>query len=412
MHQRSLAILRDYLRLARQSTAKRAFIELTERVYHTVPQLPGLPYVCLRVPTGGGKTLMACHAVGDTMREFLAVERGVVLWLVPTNTICEQTLQALRDTRHPYRQALQESIGGKPLTIMDLSEALYAQRGTLDGETCIIVSTLAALRVTDTEGRKIYETAGALEHHFSGLTPVQEEILERDVNGVLACSLANVLRLRRPAVIMDEAHNARTRLSFDTLARFSPSCILELTATPETTHRPESGYFASNVLHHVSAAELKAEQMIKMPVRLETRNNWQEVIAEALARRGTFRFQRHYYPLVGELKSEGEEFRCAQLIDSLQEVEFWVRNLERQPRYSFWLQTSSDKFYPDFVVQLRDGRWLVVEYKGAHLYDAPDAREKRALGDLWAARSNTRCLFCMLREDNLTTLPHLLKPLP
>ena len=80
----------------------------------------------------------------------------------------------------------------------------------------------------------------------------------------------------------DEAHNARTQLSFDTLARFNPSCIVEFTATPETTHKPEKGQFASNILHHVSAAELKAEDMVKLPIRLETRSEWKEVLSEAL----------------------------------------------------------------------------------------------------------------------------------
>ena len=862
--ERSLSTLLDYLRLAGQSNARKAFIELTERPYRSVPQLPGLPYVCLRVPTGGGKTLMACHTVGIALQGLLQTDRCVALWLVPTNTIREQTLKALRDRNHPYRQALQQSLGG--VTVMDLSEALYVQRGTLDGETSVIVSTLAALRVNDTEGRKIYESAGALEHHFSGLTAEQEERLERGENSVLAFSLANVLRLRRPIVIMDEAHNARTKLSFDTLARFAPSCIVEFTATPETTHKPEAGFFASNVLHHVSAAELKAEQMIKMPVRLEVRDNHHEVLGDALARRqsledlakaeekatgeyirpilliqaqprsqdretltvevikkalmedfkvpekeiaiatgdqreiegvdlfdpacpirviltvqalkegwdcsfayvlcsvaelssgtaveqiigrvlrlprakekkaddlnrayayvasqkfaeaaktltdaliqngfeqfeattmieredhqpslwgadtlfstpaeqvnetpdlshipeplrekvvyeaerkqvkfqcvmdraecetlkacfdgeadrqaierlyqktqtgvddrgkspsqreeafpvpqlavrvdgqleifeeshfldsfwklsehntelseqefptqrpeghsfdidvteqgkietryvdelhrqltilthdrgwtipelavwldrniphpdltqtesglflhrlvtdlvekrgipveqlvrdkfrvreaaerkiGTFRrsvrtnayqhllspdfqpplevspklcfsydprqypanwyyegnykFRNHYYPQVGELKSDGEEFECAQLIDSLNEVGCWVRNLERQPRHSFWLQTSSDKFYPDFVARLNDQRWLVVEYKGGHLYGGPDSDEKQALGELWAARSNGFCIFRMARADTLQTLRDAVK---
>jgi type III restriction enzyme len=106
---------------------------------------------------------------------------------------------------------------------MDLQEALYVQRGTLDGETTIIVSTLAALRVEDTDGRKVYETAGALQHHFAGLSPALREVLETEGDGQIIYSLANVLRLRRPVVIMDEAHNARTKLSFDTLTRFNPS---------------------------------------------------------------------------------------------------------------------------------------------------------------------------------------------
>jgi len=279
--ERSLDGLEGYLRLATQIGAKKAFIHHTDRPYHSVPQLPDLPYVCLRVPTGGGKTLMACHALGIAASEYLQADHAVCLWLVPSNTIREQTLAALRDRLHPYRQAVAAQFSGS-VTVMDLTEALYVQRGTLSGETCVIVSTLAALRVEDTDGRKVYESSGALQHHFTGLSPELEDELERAEDGTIDYSLANVLRLRRPVVIMDEAHNARTRLSFDTLRRLKPSCIIEFTATPETTHKPEKGYFASNVLQHVSAAELKTEEMIKLPIRLQTRPEWKQVISDAL----------------------------------------------------------------------------------------------------------------------------------
>ena len=101
-------------------------------------------------------------------------------------------------------------------------------------------------------------------------------------------SLANALRLRRPIVIMDEAHNARTPVSFDSLARFGPSFVLELTATPEQRHDPQhptDPRFASNVLHAVSALELKKEGMIKLPVDLESRGDWLEVLAATVQRR-------------------------------------------------------------------------------------------------------------------------------
>ena len=92
----------------------------------------------------------------------------------------------------------------------------------------------------------------------------------------------------------------------------------------------------------------------------------------------------------GKLK---EEFECAQFLDSkAQGIKLWVRNLSKRPT-SFRLQTSTDWFYPDFVCQLEDGRILVVEYKGEHLM--ADAQEKRDIGNLWAARSNGRCLFAM-----------------
>ncbi|MCL4204152.1 MAG: DEAD/DEAH box helicase family protein [Pirellulaceae bacterium] len=278
---RSLAALESYLCMAATAGDKMAFLHHTERPYRSVPQLPGLPYICLRIPTGGGKTLVACHSLGVVATEFLQTETVVCLWLVPSNTIREQTLAALRDRRHPYRQAVEAHFSG-PVTVMDLTEALYVTRPTLASETVIVVCTLAALRVEDTEGRKVYEPAGALMDHFTGLSAEMESRLEKNADGVVPRSLCNVLRLWRPVVIMDEAHNARTQLSFDTLARFNPSCIIEFTATPETTHKPDRGQFASNILHHVSAAELKAEDMVKLPIKLETHADWKEVVAAAL----------------------------------------------------------------------------------------------------------------------------------
>jgi type III restriction enzyme len=106
-------------------------------------------------------------------------------------------------------------------------------------------------------------------------------------------------------------------------------------------------------------------------------------------------FGKHYYPKVGELDGEGEEYQCARFIDQMPEIEYWVRNLERQERFSFWLQTATDKFYPDFVCKLKDGRILVVEYKGADRWSNDDSREKRRLGELWALSSNGTCLFIM-----------------
>ena len=96
-----------------------------------------------------------------------------------------------------------------------------------------------------------------------------------------------------------------------------------------------------------------------------------------------------------------EEADCAVLLDSLLEVDFWVRNLERD-RFAFWLQTPTDKFYPDFVAKLKDGRFLVIEYKGAHLMNE-DTSEKEALGQLWEARSKGLCVFRLITKANMKT---------
>lgn len=91
--------------------------------------------------------------------------------------------------------------------------------------------------------------------------------------------------LRGPIVVMDEAHNARTPTSFESLARFGPSCVIELTATPQQEHDLVGELYASNVLHPVSALQLKNEGMIKLPIDLESRGDWLEVLAATKQRR-------------------------------------------------------------------------------------------------------------------------------
>jgi type III restriction enzyme len=285
--EKALESLRLYLRACDDmKDASLAFYKVTENLwgqgmpYRAIKEpseLADIPYVCLRLPTGGGKTLLACHVLGVANREYLRAANSLVLWLVPSNAIREQTINALRDASHPYRQALEATLGN--VTVMDVSEALYVQAGTLLGSTVIIVATLQAFRVEEKEGRKVYESAGALQHHFTNLPSEIAKMLDHDEKGNTPYSLANVMRIHRPLVIVDEAHNARTGLSFDTLARFRPSAIIEFTATPDKDKNP------SNVLHSVSAMELKAENMIKLPIRLETQTDWQSLFGDAIAQR-------------------------------------------------------------------------------------------------------------------------------
>ncbi|WP_373054301.1 DEAD/DEAH box helicase [Thioalkalivibrio sp.] len=279
---RTLKALSDYfMEVNRLGSASAAFMVVTERVYgegipyRQVSELPGLPYVCLRIPTGGGKTLVAAHAAGVAAHELVEADHPVVLWLVPSNPIREQTLAALRDPAHPYRRALEERLGA--CEVVGVEEALGASRARYASGAAVIVATMQSFRVSDTEGRKVYEQNGALMDHFTGLPNEVVAELERGDDGKPVPSLTNVLRLYRPIVIVDEAHNARTDLSFETLARFRPSCILEFTATPATEKN------RSNVLHSVSAAELQVEDMIKLPIRLVTRPDWKLLLSDAIA---------------------------------------------------------------------------------------------------------------------------------
>jgi type III restriction enzyme len=286
---KALDSLRAYLQACdRLQDANSAFYETTRQIwegqgipYHPIrepSELKDIPYVCLRLPTGGGKTLLACHAISMANSEYLKKDRSIVLWLVPSNAIREQTITALKNRNHAYRQALESTLG--TVTVMDVMEALYLQQAVLLSSTVIIVATLQAFRVEEKEGRRVYSNDGALQHHFQNLPAEIVEKLEHDEQGFVPYSLANVLRIHRPLVIVDEAHNARTPLSFDTLARFWPAGILEFTATPDPGDKSKT---PSNVLHSVSAAELKAEDMIKLPIRLETNPDWQAILADALS---------------------------------------------------------------------------------------------------------------------------------
>lgn len=250
-----------------------AFYKMTGVSYQPLKGFAeGMPYFCLRVPTGGGKTWLAATSIQLINRLLLHTEHSVILWLVPSNQIKEQTLQGLKDREHPLHAAL---LTAGAMTVLSLDEAKSVTPATLSTSTTVIVATRQAFQVASEENRKVYENNGALMAHFDNLNAEQKRLLLKD-GDTTPFSLANVLRLRRPFVIVDEAHNNRTELGFDTLAKFNPSGIMELTATPDLLKTP------SNVLHSVSAVELKAEQMIKLPIELQTEPDWQKCLLYAL----------------------------------------------------------------------------------------------------------------------------------
>lgn len=252
------------------------------------------PYVCLRIPTGGGKTILGSYAVEIAARRYLNTESPITLWLVPTNTIRLQTVEALKTPGHPYRAKLDAAFNHQVL-VLDIDEVPQIRPQDIGSKSIVVVSTLANLRVNDTSGRRVYAYHENFEPHFAkvphnhpslGLLEIVSEadIKENGLSpreiGAIKYSFANLLALYRPLIIVDEAHNARTSLTFDTLRRVHPAAVIELTATPNTSNTN-----GSNVLFHVSAAELKAEEMIKLPIVLTEHQNWQDAIQDAVITR-------------------------------------------------------------------------------------------------------------------------------
>lgn len=277
---RALDCLERYLEAARLTGPAEAFEATVDKGlisdYKPMPGLPEVPYVCLRIPTGGGKTVMGAHIIQAAGRAYLEREFPLVMWMVPTTQIKTQTLEAFRDPRHPYRQELDEAFGGQ-VAVFDVADFTQIRPADLGTKVCVVISTVAALRVENQEGRKVYDHHEDMESHFAG-SMKDLAYLEKGADGKSLASFANLLKLHRPLVIMDEAHNATTDLSYTVYERLGPKVVVELTATPDVA--------SSNVLISVSAFELKTENMIKFPVILKEHNGeWQAAVSSAVARR-------------------------------------------------------------------------------------------------------------------------------
>jgi type III restriction enzyme len=294
--QQALTALENYLRAARVHGARGAFEDDTGFGYNAEP-FADVPCVCLRIPTGGGKTLLAAHAIGRMAHEWPSfVPQPLALWLVPSETIRAQTLAALSTPGHPFREALAQAVG-ESVRVCALDEVATLAAQDFDTHAVVVVATIQSFRVEDTGQRNVYAFTEALEPHFRGVPAVAlraleglpdalvtaqdaadadmgREMLQRFV-GQPRWSLANWLALRRPYLIVDEAHNTKTERSFEALKRLNPALILELTATPVPKR--------TNVLFHVSAQQLQAEAMVKLPIVLaEHTRGWQAAVFDAV----------------------------------------------------------------------------------------------------------------------------------
>ena len=186
----------------------------------------------------------------------------------------------MKDRTHPYHAALREA---GPISVMDLEEAKGVTRATLDTSTTIIVATRQAFQVEEEECRKVYQSSGALMHHFDNLSPTQRDELLSDGGGTERTTHLLVGQCVAPAPALRDRRWRRNEPS-----RSWPSTCWRATAR-ERRHgagrrRSDLERAPSNVLHSVSAAELKAEEMIKLPVVLDRSTaitNWASPIQPA-----------------------------------------------------------------------------------------------------------------------------------
>jgi type III restriction enzyme len=263
--------------------------QLLQEAY-SADALGDVPAVCVRIPTGGGKTFLAAHAVARVGKSYRNTEAPMVLWLVPSDPIRTQTLAALSSPRHPCREALTEYFK-EQVRVCALDDLATVGRHEPGNAAIVMVATIQSFNVKDKTLRNVYSFDEALAPHFQGLTKAQEARLDRvteadvaaqqfltaDDIGRVKASLANLLTLNSPIVVVDEAHNNRTDQAFRTLRNLHPACVIELTATPVK---------GSNVLFHVGAQALAREDMIKLPIVLmEHPTGWKDAVRDAILTR-------------------------------------------------------------------------------------------------------------------------------
>ena len=260
-----------------------------------------IPNVCLKIPTGGGKTLLAAASVGRVFSAYLQRHTGLVLWIVPNDAIYRQTLKTLSDRDHPYRQMLNVAGAGR---VKILEKGSPLSKLDTDSHLCVMLLMLASASRQSKETLRFFRDRG----NVLGFVPREDDIdahwnLLADVpnldayapwggsqaearatrGSIVKSSIGNVMRLLRPMVVVDEGHHAYTETALATIDGFNPSFMLELSATPRVSSDKSGG---SNILVDVRGTDLDEAEMIKLPIHVDMRGwvDWQSCLVSSVER--------------------------------------------------------------------------------------------------------------------------------
>lgn len=299
-----------------------------------------LPNFYLKIPTGGGKTILACHSIDLINRIYLRKQTGIILWIVPTTQIYRQTLASLKNREHPYRQVLDMASGGRTVilekmdrfTPLDISENLL-----------IMLLMLPSASRQNKETLKVFKDSGNFAEFFPPEDDIRahESLLSKFPNldyfgsedaffgKVAKTSLGNTLRILRPVIIIDEGHKTYSEIAQQTIRGFNPSLIMELSATP-----PQNG----NILVNISGQELNREEMIKLDLHITNKASleWQDTMRVALEKRQALEKKaKEYEASTGEyirpiclvqVERTGKDQRGSRLVHAEDVKEYLIKN--------------------------------------------------------------------------------------
>ena len=372
-----------------------------------------IPHVCLKVPTGGGKTLLAAAAL-----ERLNRQTGLTLWIVPTRAIYAQTKAALKDREHPYRQMLERASAGRvrllekddPFTAADTANYL-----------CVMLLMLpAANRQKGREFLRMFRDSGRYPTFFpDGDDILGDARLRNDhpdlervaAGGPVKHSLFNVFKMLRPVVVLDEAHKAygKQRKAGEEFARsvnrLDPRLVIELSATPNPG--------ISNLLVDIGGVELKAEEMIKLPVRVTAFSNvaWQDTLVAAHGELDRLAAEadslqasegRYIRPIVVvRVERTGKDQRDGERVHAEDAREYLIRNLGVPAEAVAVKSAERDELAgKDLLSPYCPVRWIVTKAALMEGWDCPFAYVLAMLDNTTAKRAITQLAGRVMRQPH------------
>jgi len=243
------------------------------------------PRFCIKIPTGGGKTLIAIEAIRKYQNLFAKEKKGLVVWITHRESIFRQTIENLRNKSHIYRQLLDQCSGNKTL-IVEKGQPLRKQ--DVEGNLVVLMLMIQSAGRTTKENMKVFQDSGAYIDFFPQDNQYDEhrKLLEKILNldfipdnlfnrKIIKTSLGNIIRTLNPLIIVDEFHRMFSDIAKETLNGLNPSMVIGLSATPK-----ERRYM--NIFDPViTGKDLLEEEMIKLDMHLHSptvSNNWHEMI--------------------------------------------------------------------------------------------------------------------------------------
>lgn len=391
-----------------------------------------IPNICLKVPTGGGKTLLAACSLERLQTDFLKRQTGFILWVVPSDAIYRQTWKQLANREHPYRQILERASGGR-VKLLEKGDA-FALRD-VEGQLCVMLLMLPSAARQSKETLRLFRDSGRFPSFFppEDDSKANQQLLDAvrnlDINdlaemgwreGILPGSLSikqslgNVLRLVRPVVLIDEGHKAYSDTARETLCGFNPRFILELSATPNT-----NGRHKSNVLVNVPGRDLKDEEMIKLPINVvnEDKGGWkqtltaahgklEELIKEAvLVQNESGRYIRPI--LLVRVERTGKEQRDSGLVHAEDAREYLTENLGAKPEEIRLKTSEMDELgSEDLLLTTCEVRYIITKDALREGWDCPFAYALAILSRTTAHTALTQMIGRVLRQPHAQLTHH------